>query len=119
MEYCYRSPWIRNKFINDSSRNWILTELSDHIRIPISYLNALLSGLLARIETDPFWVHVDGLRNLNLKISTYWDTLSGLFSEIFWLRKEKKNDYPLYEDSVRAFEVICKNKTRIVVGKQS
>ena len=50
MEFCYRSPWVSNKFINDSSRNWILTKLSDHIWIPISYLNALLSGLLARIE---------------------------------------------------------------------
>ena len=50
MEYFYRSPSISNKFINDSSRNWILTELNDHIRIPISYFNALLSGLLARIE---------------------------------------------------------------------
>ena len=37
MEYFYRSPWISNKFINDSSRNWILTKLSDRIRIPISY----------------------------------------------------------------------------------
>ena len=45
MEYCYRSPWISNKFNIDSSRNWILNKLSDHIRIPISYLNALLSGL--------------------------------------------------------------------------
>ena len=50
MEYCYRSPWISNKFINDSSRNWILTKLSDHIRIPISYFIGLLSSLLARVE---------------------------------------------------------------------
>ena len=28
MEYCYRSPWIRN---------WILTKLSDHITIAFSY----------------------------------------------------------------------------------
>ena len=63
-------------------------------------------------------MHVDGLRNLNLKISTYRDTLNGLFSEIFWLRKEKKNDFPLYKDSVRAFEVIYKNKTRIAIRKQ-
>ena len=50
MEYCYRLPWISNKFNNDSSWNWILTKLTDHITIPISYFNALLGGRLARIE---------------------------------------------------------------------
>ena len=50
MEYCYQSPWISNEFINDSFRNWILTKLSDHIIIPISYLIGLLSRLQARIE---------------------------------------------------------------------
>ena len=50
MEYCFRSPWISNKFNNDSSHNWILAKLSDHITIPISYFNALLGGRLARIE---------------------------------------------------------------------
>ena len=45
MEYCYQSPWISNEFINDSSRNWILTKLSDDIIIPISYLIGLLSRL--------------------------------------------------------------------------
>ena len=61
MEYFYRSPWISNKFINDSSRNWILTKLSDHIRIPISYFNALVSGLLARIE-KLIWSSLDACR---------------------------------------------------------
>ena len=28
------------------------------------------------------------------------------FSEIFWRRKEKKNDYPLDKDFVHIFEVI-------------
>ena len=45
MEYFYRSPWISNKFINDSSRNWIITKLSDHIGILISHFIGLLSSL--------------------------------------------------------------------------
>ena len=61
MEYCYRSSWIRDRLNNDSSRNWILTKLSDHIRIPFSYFNALLGGLWARIKRlIHFGVHVDG-----------------------------------------------------------
>ena len=76
MEYCFRSPWISNKFNNDSSHNWILAKLSDHITIPISYRWSLSKNW----ETDPFWVHVDGLCNINLTIWTYWDTLNGLLS---------------------------------------
>ena len=61
MEYCYRSSWIRDRLNNDSSRNWILTKLSDNIRIPFSYFNALLGGLWARIKRlVHFNVHVDG-----------------------------------------------------------
>ena len=61
MEYCYRSSRIRDRLNNDSSRNWILTKLSDHIRIPFSYFNALLGGLWARIKRlIHFGVHVDG-----------------------------------------------------------
>ena len=44
--------------------------------------------------------------------------MNGLFSEIFWLRKEKKSDYPLYKDFVHVFEVLYKNKTRIVIKKE-
>ena len=61
MEYCYRSSWIKDRLNNDSSRNWILTKLSDHIRIPFSYFNASLGGLWARIKRlIHFGVHVDG-----------------------------------------------------------
>ena len=64
-------------------------------------------------KNDPFWVHVYGLRYLNLKISTYRDALNGLFSEIFWLRKEKKNDYPLYKDFAQYLRLfIKKDKNR-------
>ena len=116
MEYCFRSPWISNKFNNDSSHNWILAKLSDHITIPISYRWSLSKNW----ETDPFWVHVDGLCNINLTIWTYWDTLNGLlsFSWIFLLRKEKKNGYPLYKDFIHIFEVVYMKKTRIVIIKQ-
>ena len=53
-------------------------------------------------------MRVDGLCNLNLTIQTYRDPLNGLvsFSEIFWRRKEKKNDYPLDKDFAHIFEVI-------------
>ena len=46
--------------------------------------------------------------------------MNGLFSKIFWLRKEKKNNYPLYKISyvyLRSF--FLKKKTRIVIGNQS
>ena len=110
MEYFYRSPWISNKFINDSSRNWILTKLSDHIGIPISYFIGL--AVSENWETDSFRVHVDGLRNLNLIIWTYRDTLNGLFSKIFWLRKEKKNNYPLYKISYVYLKSFFKKKDK-------
>lgn len=52
--------------------------------------------------------------NMNLSRYIEWP-----LSEIFWLRKEKKSDYPLYKDFVHVFEVLYKNKTRIVIRKQS
>ena len=64
-------------------------------------------------------MHVDGVRNLNLIIWTYRDTLNGLFSKIFWLRKEKKNNYPLYKISCVYLRSFFLKKTRIVIGNQS
>ena len=71
-------------------------------------------------ETDSFRVHVDGVRNLNLIIWTYRGTLNGLFSKIFWLRKEKKNNYPLYKISCAYLRLLKKKKKKgIVIRNQS